>query len=65
MDQRFSLITFAYVLSSFKAEVKVPTSQLFYSWVSGFRGQVKIKAPENVKHVYEEMVKDAFYALNA
>ena len=51
--------TYAYNLSSFKAEVEVATSHVFYSWVFGFGGRVKIKGPENVKREYEEMVKAA------
>ena len=46
-------------LSSFKAEVEVATSHVFYSWVFGFGGRVKIKGPESVKREYEEMVKAA------
>ena len=51
--------TYAYNLSSFKAEVEVATSHVFYSWVFGFGGRVKIKGPESVKREYEEMVKAA------
>ena len=46
--------TYAYSLSSFKAEVEVATSHVFYSWVFGFGGRVKIKGPESVKREYEE-----------
>lgn len=51
--------SYAYNLSSFKAEVEVATSHVFYSWVFGFGGRVKIKGPESVKREYEEMVKAA------
>ena len=51
--------TYAYSLSSFKAEVEVATSHVFYSWVFGFGGRVIIKGPESVKREYAEMVKAA------
>lgn len=51
--------TYAYSLSSFKAEVEVAASRLFYSWVFGLGGKVKIKGPENVRLEYAEMVKAA------
>ena len=51
--------TYAYSLSTFKAEVEVATSHVFYSCVFGFRGQVKILGPEKVKNEYAEMVKAA------
>ena len=51
--------TYAYSLSSFKAEVEVATSHVFYSWVFGFGGRVIIKGSESVKREYAEMVKAA------
>lgn len=51
--------TYAYSLSSFKAEVEVAASHVFYSWVFGFGGKVKIKGPENVKRGYKEMIQAA------
>ena len=50
---------YAYSLSSFKAEVEVATSHVFYSWVFGFGGRVIIKGPESVKRDCAEMVKAA------
>ena len=46
-------------LSSFRAEVEVAASHVFYSWVFGFGGKVKIKGPENVKQEYKEMIQSA------
>lgn len=44
---------------SFKIVVNVAISHVFYSWVFGFGGKVKIAAPEAVKMGYAEMVKKA------
>ncbi len=49
--------TYAYSLSAFKAEVEVAVSHVFYSWVFGFGGKVRINAPTSVKDEYAEMVK--------
>lgn len=51
--------TYAYSLSAFKAEVEVAVSHVFYSWVFGFGGKVKILGPKNVKDEYVEMVTSA------
>ena len=48
--------TYAYDLKSFKAEVNIAVSHVFYSWVFGFGGRVKINAPEDVKSEYAEMI---------
>lgn len=44
---------------TFKIAVNVAVSHVFYSWVFGFGGKVKIAAPEDVKFGYAEMVKKA------
>ena len=46
-------------MSSFNAVVDVAVSHVFYSWVFGFGGKVKIKGPKDVREGYEKMVKDA------
>ena len=43
----------------FRAAVDVAVSHVFYSWVFGFCGKVKIAAPKEVKNGYLEMVKKA------
>lgn len=43
----------------FKITVNVATSHIFYSWVFGFGGKVKILGPEAVKDEYLNMVKRA------
>ncbi len=52
--------SYAYNLSSFRVEVEVVTNHVFYSWVFGFGGRVKIKGPESVRCEYAEMVKVVF-----
>lgn len=41
----------------FKITVNVATSHIFYSWVFGFGGKVKILGPDAVKEEYLNMVK--------
>ncbi len=43
----------------FKITVNVATSHIFYSWVFGFGGKVKILGPDAVKDEYFDMVKRA------
>ena len=51
--------TYAYSMTAFKAEIEVAASHVFYSWVFGFGGKVKILGPKNVEGEYAEMVKSA------
>ena len=46
-------------MTSFKLEVNVAANHVFFSWVFGFGGKVKIKAPENVKAQYKRMIEQA------
>ena len=46
-------------MTSFKLEVNVAANHVFFSWVFGFSGKVKIKAPENVKAQYKRMIEQA------
>ena len=46
-------------LNQFRIAVDVAVSNVFYSWVFGFGGKVKIEGPEEVKEEYKQMVKDA------
>ena len=55
--------TYAYDMTSFRAVVNVAVSHVFYSWVFGFGGKVKIKGPENVKEKYAEMLRAAVTGL--
>lgn len=46
-------------MNSFRAVVNIAVGTVFYSWVFGFSGKVKIKAPENVRETYKQMVHEA------
>ena len=48
--------TYAYDMNSFRAEVEVAISNVFFSWVFGFGGDVRINGPAKVKDSYKEMV---------
>lgn len=56
--------TYANDMTSFRVVVNVATSHVFYSWVFGFGGLVKIKAPQEVKDKYKEMLKVSLENLN-
>lgn len=51
--------TYANDMTSFRAVVDIAVSHIFYSWIFGFGGKVKIKSPENVKEHYKEMLMSA------
>ena len=51
--------TYAYDMENFRAEVEVVPSNVFFSWVFGFGGDVRINGPEEVKKKYKEMVQRA------
>ena len=52
-------------MKSFRVLVNTSVGSVFYSWVFGFGGRVSIKAPEDVKAEYAEMVFNAAKALEA
>ena len=51
--------TYANDMTSFRAVVNIAISHVFYSWVFGFGGKVRIKGPEDIKAEYEEMLHKA------
>ena len=51
--------TYANDMTSFRSVVNIAISHVFYSWVFGFGGKVRIKGPENIKAEYEEMLHKA------
>lgn len=53
------VITYANDMESFRAVVNVAVSHVFYSWVFGFGGKVKIKEPVCVKEEYKNMLINA------
>lgn len=46
-------------MTSFRIIVNVMVSHIFYSWIFGFGGKVKIKAPLDIKADYAKMVREA------
>lgn len=54
---------YAYNMTAFRAVVNIAVSHVFYSWVFGFGGKVKIKGPDHVKEKYAEMLRDAVTGL--
>jgi len=55
--------TYAYDMASFKLEANVAVNHVFFSWIFGFGGKVKIKGPENVLEEYKDMVQKVFASL--
>lgn len=51
--------TYVNDMSSFRVIVNVTTSHVFYSWVFGFGGLVKIKGPLEIKEKYKQMLKSS------
>ena len=51
-------------MKSFRAAIETSVGSVFYSWIFGFGGSVAIKAPEDVKAEYAEMVRTAAEALS-
>lgn len=52
--------TYANDMESFRAVVNVAVNHVFYSWVFGFGGKVKIKRPAEVKLAYNKMIENAY-----
>ena len=50
--------------SHFETDVAVAVNSVFFSWIFGFGGKVKIAGPENVKQQYAEMVRQAAEGLD-
>lgn len=51
-------------MESFRIIVNTAVGHVFYSWVFGFGGKVKIKSPQKVKSDYAEMVQKAAACLS-
>ena len=52
-----------FYMESFRIVVKTAISHVFFSWVFGFGGKVKIKTPDDVKQEYACMVSQAAEAI--
>ena len=46
--------------NTFKARVEVCVNPIFFRWVFGFGGKIKILSPQSVKEKYADMVKKAY-----
>lgn len=46
-------------MTSFRAIVNVATSHIFYSWIFGFGGKVRIRSPKAVKDTYANLLEKA------
>lgn len=51
--------TYACDRQNFRVIEEVAVGKVFFNWIFGFEGKVRIKAPENVKQQYEDMVHRA------
>ncbi len=51
--------TYACDQHSFRVVAEVAVGTVFYNWIFGFHGQVKIKSPESVKNEYKRLVLQA------
>ncbi len=47
-------------MDTFRAVVNVAISHVFFSWIFGFGGAVKIKGPDSIKESYNKMIKEAY-----
>lgn len=50
---------YAYDMSTFRVIVRVAASHIFFSWIFGFGGKVRIKGPEKVEKSYLQLIKQA------
>lgn len=53
------VVTYANDMTSFRAIVNVATSHIFYSWIFGFGGKVRIRSPKAVKDTYANLLEKA------
>ncbi len=59
-----NVITHAYDQNSFLVVASVAVGTVFYNWVFGFGGKIKIRSPEIVKIEYRKRVIEVLEALN-
>ena len=48
--------TYAGDLQNFRVIEEVAIGNVFFNWIFGFEGKVRIKGPESVKEQYRQMV---------
>lgn len=58
------VVTCSHNQNSFRALVNVAVSNVFYSWIFGFGGKVKILHPAEVKEQYSNMLRNAVISLD-
>lgn len=46
-------------LQNFRVIEEIAVGKVFFNWIFGFEGKVRIKGPESVKKQYREMVMSA------
>lgn len=51
--------TYAYDMEHFRAEVEIAVNNVFFSWIFGFGGKVKILGPDKVKNDYIDLIRRA------
>ncbi|WP_446787122.1 helix-turn-helix transcriptional regulator [Macellibacteroides fermentans] len=51
--------TYAGDLQNFRVMEEVAIGKVFFNWIFGFEGKVRIKGPESVKEQYRQMVESA------
>lgn len=51
--------TYAGDLQNFRVVEEVAVGKVFFNWIFGFEGKVRIKEPEDVKEQYRQMVENA------
>ncbi len=59
-----NVVTYAFDMDHFRADVEVAVNTVFFSWIVGFGGLVRIKSPETVKDEYSGFVIKAYNALD-
>lgn len=48
--------TYACDQQNFRVIAEIAVGKIFFNWIFGFDGKVKIKAPEDVKQQYKEQI---------
>ena len=57
--------TYAGDRQNFRVIEEIAVGKVFFNWVFGFEGKVRIKGPESVKEQYRQMVESAVKALDS
>ena len=58
-----NVVTHTHSAASFQADVSVTASHIFFSWVFGFGGKVRILKPQHVRQEYQQMLQKAMQRL--